>query len=489
MRSISEAAKEYRISNRGSVGDKFKTDMGIKHPNIGLDFVEYEDRLIKVILTCPDHGNYMARPYVAKSSPTAGCSKCESVRKAKVRIDQKDSINEKTRQTSMARYGVDWPMKSKDIQEKISNTCIEKYGVERTIYTDECRKITKESILSRPLVSLTEDQLNEYNDNSFMQSLSKSGMTMQDIAERYGITSYVVLNRFLTNGLIPHRHPISKIEKDISQFLNDNGIYHTTCDRKVLGKQELDIYIPDKGIAIEINGTYWHSDAQKSEDYHINKTELAELSGVQIIHINEQEIENHIDKVKSMVLAKLGIFKHRLYARICIIKEVSRSDSVKFLDECHMQGSGSIGSIRYGLYHQGDLVSLMTFGKPRFSDKYDWELIRFCSKLNHSVVGGASKLISQFRKTRAGSIISYANRRWSVGSLYENLGFILSHKSEPSYEWVGINRTYSRYQTQKHLLSKLLGDKFNPGESESVNMSNAGFHRMFDCGNLVYVLV
>ena len=78
--------------------------------------------------------------------------------------------------------------------------------------------------------------------------------------------------------------------------------------------------------------------------------------------------------------------------------------------------------------------------------------------------------------------------RWSNGNLYEKLGFKFSHKSEPNYEWVGTKGTYSRYQTQKHRLSELLGDKFNPELSEYDNMRNVGFNKMFDCGNLVYIL-
>ena len=56
----------------------------------------------------------------------------------------------------------------------------------------------------------------------------------------------------------------------------------------------------------------------------------------------------------------------------------------------------------------------MTFGKTRFSKKYEWELLRFCSKLNYHVVGAAGKLLSYFEKTyQPKSLVSYADRRWS----------------------------------------------------------------------------
>ncbi|MBR4315953.1 MAG: hypothetical protein IKP65_03150, partial [Alphaproteobacteria bacterium] len=60
---------------------------------------------------------------------------------------------------------------------------------------------------------------------------------------------------------------------------------------------------------------------------------------------------------------------------------------------------------------------------------YDYELIRFASKIGYQVIGGASKLLSYFRKQYKGSIISYADRRYSNGKLYEAIGFKLIGKS------------------------------------------------------------
>lgn len=39
----------------------------------------------------------------------------------------------------------------------------------------------------------------------------------------------------------------------------------------------------------------------------------------------------------------------------------------------------------------------MSFGKSRFNRKFEYELIRFASKLDMSIVGGASKLLSHFK--------------------------------------------------------------------------------------------
>ena len=114
---------------------------------------------------------------------------------------------------------------------------------------------------------------------------------------------------------------------------------------------------------------------------------------------------------------------------------------------------------REGLFFNDDeLVAVMTFGKPRFDRKHDWEMIRFASKLGMNVAGGASKLLAYFRRNHSGSIVSYADRRYSEGNLYGRLGFKLESVSSPNYVWVKNSTVLTRYQCQKHRLAKVLGN-------------------------------
>ena len=146
-----------------------------------------------------------------------------------------------------------------------------------------------------------------------------------------------------------------------------------------------------------------------------------------------------------MINSKLGLTENKIYARKCIIKEVDNNIAKQFLDSNHLQEGKYIGKIRLGLYYNDILVSIMTFAKPRFNKNYDYELIRFCNLIDTNVIGAASKLLSYFRKTYKGSIISYANRRFSNGKLYETLGFNLLNETEPNYFYIdGYNNMYSR---------------------------------------------
>jgi hypothetical protein len=130
----------------------------------------------------------------------------------------------------------------------------------------------------------------------------------------------------------------------------------------------------------------------------------------------------------------------------------------------------------------------MTFGKCRFDKKHEWELLRFCNKLGYHIPGGASKLLKYFeRNYNPKSLVSYADRRWSQGKVYEKLGFTFSHASKPDY-WYFCNHDISlksRIKFQKHKLKELL-KTFDETKTEVENMKDNGYNRIFDCGNLVF---
>ena len=71
----------------------------------------------------------------------------------------------------------------------------------------------------------------------------------------------------------------------------------------------------------------------------------------------------------------------------------------------------------------------MTFCKPRKNlgqktNDNEYELLRFCNKLNTIIIGGANKMFKQFIKDyNPNSVISYADRRWNTGKVYEKMGF------------------------------------------------------------------
>jgi hypothetical protein len=277
-----------------------------------------------------------------------------------------------------------------------------------------------------------------------------------------------------------------KLEGQIREFITNLDIKIIEKDRNIINPLELDIFIPTHNIAIELNGVYWHSELYKPSNYHLNKTELCEEKNIKLIHIFDDEWLYKKDIVKSRLKNILGLTKNKIYARKCEIRVVSSKISKDFLDKNHIQGNVN-SSIRLGLYYDEELVSLMTFGKGRIAmggNSKQYELVRFCNKLDTSVIGGADKLLKNFIKSyQPKEIISYADRRWSQGDLYEKLNFTKTHNSKPNYWYIINNKRTHRFSYRKSMLIK---QGFNTNKTEHQIMLDRKIYRIYDCGTIVY---
>ena len=138
--------------------------------------------------------------------------------------------------------------------------------------------------------------------------------------------------------------------------------------------------------------------------------------------------------------------------------------------------------------YENRIVACMTFGKPRFGGNYKYELIRYSSELNTNVIGGAGKLLNHFKKHYFGSIVSYADRKWSAGNMYEKLGFKIDHTTEPGYSYYNISKktVHNRMSFQKHKLEKM--PFYDNSLSEYEIMKLNGYERIWDCGNICCTL-
>jgi hypothetical protein len=117
-----------------------------------------------------------------------------------------------------------------------------------------------------------------------------------------------------------------------------------------------------------------------------------------------------------------------------------------------------------------------------------YELSRLAFKIGLVVRGGAGKLIKTFiREQNPLELITYADRRWSLGHVYKNLGFTYEHASPPSYWYVkaGSLQRLHRSNFMKHKLIKTDDDK-KLTEQELAQKLN--YFRIWDCGTFKYTL-
>jgi len=274
---------------------------------------------------------------------------------------------------------------------------------------------------------------------------------------------------------------------DYIKSLTNNKIMINT--REAVSPHELDIYIPENKFAIEYHGIYYHSYNRQEtigeRNNHKIKHQRCLDNGIKLYQIFENEWLE--EKTKNIIKSKIKINLGQcnvIYARKCEIRELDNAEYKEFIDKYHMQGyRGS--SVRIGLFYDKELMLAMSFNKH---PKYDWEITRIASKFEHVIIGGASKLLKYFiRKHNPKRILTYADRRYSDGNLYKQLGFDLDGVTDPNYFYVKSGKLFSRQQFQKHKLKDKL-EQFDPTQSESANMFNNGYRRMWDAGHYRFLI-
>lgn len=320
--------------------------------------------------------------------------------------------------------------------------------------------------------------------------------TSHELASIYDITYHSVnrklleynLKEYITIGI----NQCSSYEVEIRQYLEGLGVTVIQHDRKLLNGEELDILIPDRKLAIEINGDIWHSSIYKDEKYHQRKTINCAKAGVRLIHIfeyewiNKEKHEKLLKFIKEIVAPSTNRVIH---ARDTTVRRITTDEAREFTENNHLQGWAAC-SLCYGQYYKSELIGVITFGKPRFGNRdFEYELIRLVFKQGVVVTGGAEKMFLTFvKEDNPQSIVSYCDIAKFNGGVYKRLGFStqLKNITQPNYVWVKPGRgvVISRYQAQKHRLLKAnLGDA---EQTENDIMDSLGFLKVYDSGNLKF---
>lgn len=461
--------------------------------------VDYKSSKDKICVICPKHGEFYIRPndhinshrgcpmcYNEKRGTSQKLTKENFIEKSKIIHNDKydyskvEYINSKTKVCIICPdHGEFWQEPSSHLSGRKCPLCAKnESSVKRRLSTDDFIVRAKK----------VHGDKYDYSNSEYFGINEPISILCNIHGEFKQIASYHLSGNGCQQCAKEMTDSVS--EKELCDFIRNNydGITMQNYRSILSGNKELDIYLPSKKIAFEFDGLYWHNEKnQPSRSYHVNKTNECADKGIQLIHIFEDEWIYKKDIVKSRILHLLGK-SHKIYARKCDIREVNSSTARLFLNENHIQGfCGS--TYRFGLYYNNELVSLMTFGSKRknLGSKTingHYELLRFCNKLNTNVVGGASKLFKHFIKVvNPSNVISYADRRWSKGDLYEVLGFTLTHKSQPSYFYVINDKRENRFNYRKDVLIR---EGYDSEKTEHQIMLDRGIYRIYDCGCLVY---
>jgi hypothetical protein len=458
----------------------------IHNGKYGYQNVKYVNSETPVEITCYAHGPFLQRPDNHLCEKGCGACSGNAVLNTTEFIRRAVLVHGDTYIYSESEY--------KNTTSKVAIMCRQHGRFMQTPGSHFCGRgcpacVTKSLTLAEFLARAREIH-GDYYDYSLVTYVD-SKTKIKIICPKHGVFTQVPNGHLngagcsLCSGYGP-----SKPELEVSAFIT-SLVNTKLSDRTVIKPQEIDCFIPSKNLGVEFCGLYYHSEKFKFKNYHLDKLNSANTAGVDLIHVFEDEWAFNPHIVKSIISNRLGLTSDIRYARKTEVREVSSKDSRAFLEANHLQGSVDVG-IRLGLYQYGELLMVATFSENRKIIEalpFGWyELVRLCTKVNTSVVGGFSKLLKHFKSVYSPKgLKTYCDRRYFTGGGYEEVGFTKERVTEVGVYWVKRNRRYSRYVLQKHKLEKKL-KRFDLNTSGPTNLLNHGYYRIYDCGNIVFTM-
>lgn len=425
--------------------------------------------------------------------------------------------------TCLELYGVDSSAKVADIQAKQKATVKAKYGAENIMQTDTGKKRLQKTMMERygvPCNLMARDDVYDFSkrcydalmgDNVWVRVLKKLAsdkkvaydmlykeyplyhrdfilsMQVSDHIEtlckawkkagngalKYPtnaffkmpvVMSSTFLNEYAKKGLIelPSNFNCfkSQYELMVANYLDSLGVKYEVNNRSVLCGKEIDFYIPDKKVGVEINPSVSHNSnkyaknrgrlfGSKEELYHYDKYKAAAKAGIVLLQLFEYDLnpEQFEKKTKYLLKQKLCGYDEKVYARRTLVYEAKRdirTKCVAFLNEYHLQGSATATKY-FAMEYCGELVGVASFKQH----KGYVELKRLCFKHGVQVLGGLSKFIKAYFKSDAdcdiiksfsdnniGDGVGYARAGAElVGEIKTSLCFISPNNGLDMYSW------------------------------------------------------
>jgi len=419
---------------------------------------------------------------------------------------------ESLKKSLLEKYGVDHYSKHPDYINKVKSTKLERYGDENYNNLEKCESTLLEryGVDNAAKVEAFKKKENQTRrDNNYHKIISI--LKKEKLTELFQISDYKGYNW-------KNKYPVKCNVCDLTFYItayNTNNIFCEKCnpyrmkaenelflflseatkeiiarrDREILSGKELDFYIPTKKIALEYNGIYWHSEigGKKNKVYHLNKLKKCIINGITLLQIQSDDWQNKTEIIKSIINNKLGNISNKIGARKCVIKEVDNIDSSTFLENNDLNGEDKSG-VKLGLYYKDELVSLMTLCKSKFNQQIEWEVSRYCCKLNTIIIGGISKIFKHFIKNyNPNSVVSFSDRRFFTGEVYSKLGFVFFDNTLPRYYYTDdYKEAYPKMYFTKNKLKDIVNN-FDENLSEWENMRNNNWDRIWDCGDSKWI--
>lgn len=156
---------------------------------------------------------------------------------------------------------------------------------------------------------------------------------------------------------------------------------------------------------------------------------------IRLIHLREEQWNSKIDFIKHRLVS---IFEEniKVHARQCKIRRINKIEYDDFLNQNHLLQTAKT-KFKYGLFKGELLLAVMGISGGRWMTKEDdlrksFEMIRFATQTNTTVVGGFSKLMKFIEQDiQVEEWMSYFDLDWVVNNVYRTMHFEIKEVTKP----------------------------------------------------------
>lgn len=417
---------------------------------------------------------------------------------------QRKESREKFKETMIARHGAEYPIQNKDIAKKTKETMLSRYGQEYYFGTKHGKDISSNGMLRyhasqfyknyyqkkyqtenwKYLEKYLIDVFSDKNALEFYENPEQylDGRKRKDIATDIKISTHL-FNRVLELRNIEYtakKSARSSFEIEIVNFIS--SIYSgeiISGDQTLLsGQLEIDIYIPEKNLAIECNGLYWHSDKFRNENYHNKKFEECARKNIQLLQITDKSFRENSSVWKSIISSKIGK-NIKISKELVSFISITAEQADRFFDENSLNKSSIKPDLILSSVKDTEILSVVTFSKISSTE---WKLLRHCDKIGYDT-DGFSKIITHFESNimKSGEVLfAETNRFLSNGSEFVKNNFMHHAYKKPEYLWTNGGELFS---TQD-----ILNENIIEKDIEDFMRNTMKMNKFYDAGNDIWIL-
>lgn len=403
---------------------------------------------------------------------------------------QSEEIKKKIRETNLENLSVEHPSQNKDIMKKVHKTMLKRYGAKVPMKVPKMKRTIMNTNIERHGASnpglFNIKNIEDYlNFSNYVIAANKS---VQELTKYFNVSEKTIRTKIIDSNvehLFPNFYTLSKNEREIVQLIEDNTDLDITLhNRRIIKPQEIDIYLPNVRVGIEVSPTYTHNSKcgwggvgkGLDKNYHYDKFKLTNDNNVELITLFDWYDYNKVfSYVKSLIDKDVDMSQLNL-------KEESYSKTM---------------STKYDLWDL-EMNPEMPDSNTVLSAYDDKELaaIIFANVNNNSI--NISKIVQSYEYPRdklLTSIINLLKEKYNViqivtnsditnGSILKSLGFKMTKEIEPSL--VYINDYNKKYLKSNNInkVREILGYNY-PTKSCHDNvelLEKHGFLPVYDCG-------